>query len=105
MEFEEIVHLIETDFLKIIISLLKSGQLSIDEAKKIVREFLGLLPFVNMGDLHDKLKAFTSNHQEFSSVYITLLKLRDEEKAMELVTDMKQLIKDNKIDEALALVK
>lgn len=105
MDLEEIKNIVETDYLKLLSQYLKTGKISLPEAKEVTKEFLSLLPFVDIKDLQAKLKSFTEKHPEFNQVYITFLKKEDLEKTAELVGKMKVLVKENKIDEALNLIK
>ncbi len=104
MDLQEIINLLETEFLKILINDLKFGKIKLPEAKTVTKEFLALLPFTNKDELNTKLKAFIDKHSEFKMVYLTLLKINEEQKTNDLVMKMRILIKQNKIDEALKLV-
>lgn len=105
MDLEEIKNIVETDFLKLLSQYLKTGKVKLQEAKEITKEFLALLPFIDEEDMQTKLKSFTEKYPEFNQVYITFLKKEDLEKTADIVGKMKVLIKENKIDEALSLIK
>lgn len=104
MELKGIIDTIETDFLKIIIRHLKSGKIKLNQAKEITKEFLSLLPFGSDENLRDKLKAFTDKYDNFKPIYISILKMEEGKKTNEILTKMRGLIKENKVDEALKLV-
>lgn len=105
MDLEEIKNIVETDYLKLLSQYLKTGKIKLSEAKEVTKEFLALLPFADKLDLQMKIKTFTEKHPEFNQVYITFLKKEDLEKTAELIEKMRVLIKENKIDEALNLIK
>lgn len=105
MNLEEIKNIVETDFLKLLSIYLKTGKIKLLEAKEVTKEFLALLPFTNKVDLQAKLKSFTEKHPEFNQVYITFLQKEDLEKTADLIGKMKVLIRENKIDEAVDLIK
>lgn len=105
MQLEEIKNIVETDYLKLLSQYLKAGKIKLPEAKEVTKEFLALLPFADIEDLESKLKSFAERHPEFNQIYITFLKKEDLEKTADLVGKMKVLIRENKIDEALNLVK
>ncbi len=105
MNLEEIKNIVETDYLKLLSQYLKTGKIKLSEAKEVTKEFLALLPFADIEDMQTKLKSFTEKHPEFNQVYITFLNKEDLEKTADLVGKMKVLIRENKIDEALNLIK
>jgi hypothetical protein len=105
MDLEEFKNTVETEFLKLLSQYLKTGKIKLLEAKEVTKEFLAFLPFVDKEDMRNKLKSFTEKHLQFNQVYITFLKKEDFEKTADLIGKMKVLIKENKIDEALNLIK
>lgn len=105
MDIKTITHQTETDFLKIVIRQLKSGKMSLDQAKIIAKEFLALLPFEDEKSLEEKLKPFTDKYIDFKPLYISILKDEEEKQVSDLLSKMREYMKDDKIDEALELVK
>ena len=104
MDLQEIIKLLEMEYIKILINNLKFGKMKLDRAKMVTKDFLTLLPFKDKDDLVLKIKTFTELQNEFKMVYLTLLKINEEQKSNELAYKMRELIKQNKIDEALKLV-
>ncbi len=91
-------------FLRIIVSGLKSNTLPVADAKRLAQEFLRIEPFVSIEDAHTKINGFTTTHngfgllKEYSDVYY------DEDRLDEKLDIMRTHIKNNNIDEALAMV-
>lgn len=105
MDIKMLTIQIESDFLKMLIQLFRARKLKTDEGKKIAREFLALLPFTDRVDLDKKLKNFTHIYSDFKSIYINSLKIEEEKKVGELLEKMRGYMRENKIDEAINLVK
>ena len=96
---------IEYLFIKTIINGLEGGTMTIPQAKQYAQEFLKLEPFTSEDDAHQKVNGIFEKHPEFGEVkkYVDLY---DKERASEQkVSTIKQLIKDNNIDEALNVAK
>ena len=91
--------------MKLIIQYLKTGKLKLADARTAAKEFLALLPFKDKDDLKSKLQDFTGKHKQFNQVYITFLKVHEEIKTAEMIAKMREYIRENKIDEALQLVR
>jgi Mg/Co/Ni transporter MgtE len=95
---------VENVYLTTLIKLLKNGTLPNKEGKAITKEFLALRPFTDMKDMRDKFKAFTDEHRDFLPMYVTFLHHEDVHTSGGLLNQMKDLLNNKKIDEALALV-
>lgn len=102
---EELTEKIEKDYLNILVTLLRNGDIDARTGKQITREFMDLVPFTSIDDLQSKIKRFSETHKFFKNLYIDLLKYEEEKKTHELVREMRSHIKENRIDEALRLVK
>lgn len=95
---------IEKEYLQIIIENLKNGNLKLEEAKKHTKEFLALLPFSSFDDFKKKISDFVLKHPIYQKIYLSLLKIEEEEKTQELLNRMTAFIKENKIKEVLKVV-
>ena len=95
----------ETDYLKILINLLKGGKVEVETAKVMTREFLALSPFGSVEDLKQKIKIFSDIHTFFGELYISLLQHIEDQKLSDVLGKMRSLLKQNKIEEALKVVK
>lgn len=104
MDLQEIIKLLEIEYIKILINNLKSGKIKLARAKEVTKDFLTLLPFKDKDNLLLKMKTFTELQSEFKMVYLILLKINEEQKSNELAYKMRELIRQNKIEEALKLV-
>lgn len=105
MDMKQLTHEVETELLKIMIRHLKSGKLKLPMAKTIAKEFLAFLPFENDETMNTKLKSFTDKYPDFKSIYISTLEEEEDKSVSELLTKMRGYMKENKIDEALKVVK
>ena len=95
---------VENIYLTTLIKLVKNNTIPVKEGKKITREFLALRPFQDMADMRAKFKAFTDEHTEFLPMYVTFMHHEEIHNTGGLLSQMKDLISNKKIDEALALV-
>lgn len=96
---------VENDYLLLIATLLRTGEIDFATAKKSAQEMLTLLPFTTYEDMQTKLKQFTEKYKTLRKLYISFLKDLEQDKTNHLIERMRGLMKDNKIDEALQLAK
>ena len=105
MDLDEQKNIVETEYLKLLSHYLKTGKITLPDAKEATREFLAFLPFTDFSDMQYKLKSFTDSHPYFQEIYITFLNNQEAKNTAKVINQMKSLIKENKVDEALNLVK
>src|SRR3989344_3413055 len=103
MDFNKFANSIEIEYLERLSSLLKSGEIDVDKARKISKEFLLLLPFESLDDIKSKIGGFLAENMKFENLRIILLKNIEEVKTSNVLEKMKTLLKNNKIDEAINL--
>lgn len=102
---QQLIDLVETDFLKVIVKVLNDGTLTLEQAQAVTREFLALAPFTDKDDLDKKVQAFIEKYSDFKPVHLAFLQYDEKKKTDELLAQMRQLVKENKIEEALLLAK
>ncbi|MEK6952046.1 MAG: hypothetical protein AABX29_03455 [Nanoarchaeota archaeon] len=95
---------LERNFLKIIIENIKSKKMTLDDARKMAKDFMNLLPFKDQNDFKFKIKNFTNKYTMFSSLYITILKNEESLKMNTVINKMRVYMKEKNIDEALKVV-
>ncbi|MBI2641310.1 hypothetical protein HYW87_01805 [Candidatus Roizmanbacteria bacterium] len=98
------VQKVETEYLKKVADLLRSGDIDFQTAKNSAKELLTYLPLASYEDMHDKLKKFTDSYPQLKKVFITFLKLLEEEKTSNVLDKMRNLMGASKIEESLKLV-
>lgn len=96
---------VEKDLLQAIIDNLKKNSIKIDEARKLAREFLALLPMQDKKDLMEKLYKFSQDHTETKSIYLKYAKPYEEEERQRKLTLMSEHIKNGEIEHALTVAK
>ncbi len=63
-----------------------------------------MTPFSSQQDMEKKIEDFTMRHPEFGGLYINLLTLERTRNDEDLINQMRNHIKENRLDEALNLV-
>lgn len=102
---DEYIKQIKVDFLHQLSELLRTGNMPLENARDICRQFKTYNPFTTFEDLKTKIKAFTQKYTEFGKMYTKIL--RDEEKyrTSTVLTKMQSLIGTGNIDQALQVAK
>jgi hypothetical protein len=103
-ELEKMVTVIEKEYIQQLIDLLHQDKINTPEAKISAQEFLALGPFVSLQDLEQKLKGFGEKYPLFNPLYMTMYAYVEKAQTDSKVQKMHELIKQDKIDEALQLV-
>jgi ERCC4-related helicase len=101
---DKFVQMIETEYLRIIADLLKSGDIDFKTAKESAKELLTNLPFISYEDMHKKLKNFTKKYPKLEKIFILFLKDLERENTQNILGKMEYFMKSGKIDESLKLV-
>ena len=73
-QMQNIIKDVENDLLTIITNNLKQNSINSNEAKKIAREFLSLLPIQDKHELMDKLQKLSTNHTQVQELYLKYAK-------------------------------
>jgi hypothetical protein len=102
---DKFIDQLDDNFLQILIDILKNGIMAVEPARAITREYLALKPFPTFQDLKTKIKDFVTKHNEFAKINIFILQKEEDEKTQGLLTKMKDLMNQNRVEEALNLVK
>jgi hypothetical protein len=102
---QQLVEKTEIAFLNAIVDMLEKGELELEKAQQVSQQFLALLPFNDDADMDAKLKTFVEEHNEFKGVYVSFMRYEDDKKKQALVHNMRALMKEGKIEEALQLTK
>lgn len=90
-------------FIRIIIAGLKKESLPLPDAKKLAQEFLSIEPFLSVDDAHVKMDQFSIKYPQFKILQEYADAYYDEDKIEAKIADVRQKIKDNKLDEALSI--
>jgi hypothetical protein len=96
---------VERDLLTTIIEHLKSHSLKGEDARKLAREFLTLLPLQNKKDLLEKLYKLSQTHTETKSIYLKYAQPYEEEERQKKLTLMSEHIKNGQIQNAIIVAK
>lgn len=104
-ELQKLTTHLEYLFLQSLIRGLRNKNIDIPEAKKYATAFLELEPLTSLEDAKVKINQLSQLYPKFSipEDYIDLY--YQEQQKDDLLEKMKQYIKENKIDEALNMVK
>src|SRR6266568_2294964 len=96
---------IENALLDIITNNLDQEKMTVEEAQKIAKEFLALLPLQDKKDLLEKLYKFGLKHTETKNLYLKFAKPVEEEERQRKLTLMSEHIKNGLLEHALAVAK
>lgn len=102
---EELIKEFELEYLHIIIKLLESGEITVDEAKASAVYYLTLLPYTDMNNLQTKTTGFIEKYPWTAKLNIFLMNKLETHKTKDVLEKMRTLMNDNKIDEALQVAK
>ena len=104
-QMQNITKEVETDLLNIIINNLKQNSIDTDEARKLAREFLSLLPMEDKHDLLEKLRKLSTDHTQTQELYLKYAKPYEEEERQEKLALISKHLKNGQIDHALTISK
>lgn len=104
-QMQNITKDVETDLLNIIINNLKQNSINRDEAKKLAREFLSLLPMQDKHDLLEKLHKLSADHTQTQELYLKYAKPYEEEERQKKLTLISEHLKNGQIEHALTIAK
>jgi len=96
---------LQIEFLKRIALLLERGRVDIKTAKMWGSELLSLLPFTSLDDLRQKTQGFVAKYPLMENLTLAITKFEENVSTTKTAQEMAALIKSEKHDEALSLVK
>ena len=91
----ELMQTFQANYLHLIASLLRLGQIDLRTAKATAHELLNLLPFNSYDDLQQKIKKYTEKYPKLAQLYTNILKSIDHYRTKELMSKMELLINNN----------
>jgi hypothetical protein len=100
-----LTHQLEYLFLKKIIDGLRDKKISIVQAKEYANAFLAIEPFVSAEDAHEKIMNFFAQYPIFIETRNYMLTYQNEKNDLSKIAKMREHIKQNNIDAALAVAK
>ncbi len=96
---------IEKKLLNEIVTRLKQNKMTPEEAQKLTKEFLSLLPIQDQKDLLTKLTRLSKDNNAISGIYLHYAKPYEENETKRKLELMSQHLHLGKIEEALAVAK
>ena len=96
---------IEKELLNEIIIRLKQNEMSPQDAQKLAKEFLALLPIHDQKDLLEKLYQLSKTNQATGGIYLKYAKPHEENETQKKLALMSQHIQNGNIEHALAVAK
>jgi polyhydroxyalkanoate synthesis regulator phasin len=97
---------LETTILKIIEEKIAKGEMSAERARAIAKLVIEKIhPPITEEQLYEIAPLLDDTFQELSPAILPILKKQDEHKQTTLLQNAQELLKSNKIDEALAALK
>ncbi len=100
-DMKKLTDRIEYLFLRIIVTGLRNNNITVSEAKDYANQLLPIEPFASNDDAIQKVHAFCLRNSKFNELKEFVDSLHEEKNIHDKVEDMKRLIRDNKIDQAL----
>lgn len=104
-EFERFVSDVERDLLFQIIVHMKHREMTGEEAQKVAKEFLTLLPVVDKEDLLKKLGILSQAHKGAREVFLKYAAPSEEEQRLIKIQTMSEHIKNGDIEKAITVAK
>lgn len=102
---QALVNAIEKELLLAIVKNLEENNMSKEQAQRLAREFLALLPIHDKHELLEKLSKFSKVHVEAKSLFLKYgAPIEDEERKQKLEL-MSQHIQNGQIEHALNVAK
>lgn len=102
-ELKTLTDKIEYLFLKTIAQVLKDEEATLQLAKEVAHDLLAAEPFVSLKDAQDKVAALVAKFPLFSTVKEYVDSYNNEKKLNVVIDRMQKYMKEQKIDEALAV--
>ena len=96
---------IEKELLNEIIIRLDQNKMSPEDAQKLAKEFLSLLPIHDQKDLLQKLYTLSKKNNAMTGIYLEYAKPHEENETQRKLALMSQHLHAGKIEEALAVAK
>lgn len=96
---------VEYLFLKQIIKGLRDETITPEQAKEFAQKFLPIEPFQSLDDAKEKIHSYVTAHQQFRPLEDYVNAFHGDLQADKKVEQMKQFIKENKLDEAIQVAK
>ena len=100
-----LAHQLEYMFLKKVIDELRAETMSVAEAKKNANDFLSIEPFTNPEETYINIMDFVRNHEVFIELKNYMNAYQNERNERAKVAKMREYLKQNNIDAALAVAK
>lgn len=105
MDLNQEVESVKKELLELILIHLKENKLELPKARKLAGDFLKVLPVRDQQDLLLKLKNLGQGYAEARQIYVQELGKINEEARHKALSEMHELIKTGKIEEAIAVAK
>lgn len=96
---------IEKELLNEIIIRLKENKMTPEEAQKLAKDFLALLPFHDQKDLLEKLKKLSQNNLMLSGIYLHYAAPQEEAERQKKLELMSKHIQEGNIEHAITVAK
>lgn len=96
---------VEKELLQEIINRLNQNKMSSEDAQKVAKEFLSLLPIHDQKDLLAKLYQLSKANQGMQGVYLKFAQPYEENEKQRKLSLMSQHLHQGKIEEALSVAK
>lgn len=95
----------EKELLQIIIDNMEKGEMTLDDAHILARDYMALLPVTDKNDLMHKLEEYTNMHPGTQSIVDKVKQLVEVSRSRDTLEKMKHLIKAGDIKTAIEAVK
>lgn len=105
MDIQQEVEAIKQELVDLIVLHLKENKIEIGNARKLAGDFLKILPVRDQQDLLLKLKNLGGEYAEARQIYVNELGKVNEEIRHQALSQMHDLIKSGKIEDAIAVAK
>lgn len=96
---------VERRLVALIIKHLEQEKLDPNRAKQLSTDFLALLPFSDKKDLLSKLQTLSQSYEEAQEVYVEELATVHEKETEQKLIQMRNLIQQGKIEDAISIAK
>ncbi len=96
---------VEKELLNEIIIRLKENRMTPQDAQKLAKDFLALLPFHDQKDLLEKLKQLSQNNLMLSGIYLHYAAPQEEADRQKKLELMSKHIQEGNIEHAIAVAK
>lgn len=96
---------VEEELLREIITRLEKGSLTVDNAQKLAKEFLALLPVKDQQDLLEKLHTLSGKNTDARGIYLKYAIPLEEQERHQKLELMSKHIHSGNIEQAIAVAK